>query len=185
MCIWFRSLAILLFAFVSQMTFVTQCFSQTNPRQYFVCNTGYSPQRCRDDLAVLKQALTKYPVEELGDWTWVLVRTQDWKSILLPRGLDPNSPAFTYYEKRETFIEEILVGENSIRRGELLKEWGMTMPALLDFAIAHELGHALCNERDEAKTNRIAHNLQRGNPIDCEIKPPHKRSPNLRAWISR
>ena len=186
MCICFHSLAISILALLTQMTFVGLCFSQTkNPQQHFVCNTGYSPQRCHDDVAILKQALSRYPVEELGDWTWVLVRSQDWKSIVLPRGLSSSCPAFTYYEKHETFIEEALVGESPIRRGELLKEWAMTMPALLDFAIAHELGHALCNERNEAKANRIAYNLQRGNPIDCEVRPRAKSSPNLSAWSSR
>jgi hypothetical protein len=52
------------------------------------------------------------------------VRSEDWKSILVPRGLDPNSPAFTYYDQHETFIEEALVAEVPGRRGKLLIDWG-------------------------------------------------------------
>jgi len=157
----------------------TVCFPQDkNSQQHFVCNTGYSLQQCHEQMAVLRQALAKYPLEELGEWTWILVRSQDWKPIVGPRGLSPNSPAFTYYQKRETFLEEALVGEVPVRRGELLKEWGMSMPALLDVAIAHELGHALCNEKDEAKVNRFAQNLQQGKPIGCEFKLVSKRHPD-------
>lgn len=64
----------------------------------------------------------------------------------------------------------------SFRRGELLKEWGMTMPDLFNFAIAHELGHAFCNEKDEAQADRIARLLLEQKPFACNttlaIKAP-------------
>ena len=116
------------------------------PLQHFACNTGYTVEGCRKDLDVLRKALANYPVAQLGNWTWILVRSEDWKAILLPRGLDPDSPAFTYYPKRETFIEEALVTQVPVRGRELLLKWNMSMRNLLDFAIAHELGHALCND---------------------------------------
>lgn len=144
---------------------------QTNiGAQHFVCNTGYTPEDCRKDTAVLRRALAKYPVAELGEWTWILVRSEDWKPILVRRGLDPDSPAFTYYEGHETFIEEVLVAEVPERHRKLLLEWGMSIPNLLDFAIAHELGHAFCNERDEAKANKVARMLQKDQPFTCESK---------------
>jgi Zn-dependent peptidase ImmA (M78 family) len=46
----------------------------------------------------------------------------------------------------------------------------MNMQDLLDFAIAHELGHALCNEKDEAKANRVAQMLREQKPFACEFK---------------
>lgn len=135
--------------------------------QHFVCNTGYTVERCRNDLAALRSALAKYPVAQLGDWTWILVRSEDWKAILLPRGLDPDSPAFTYYPKRETFIEEALVTEVPGRHRELLLKWNMGLRDLLEFAIAHELGHALCNDRDEWNANRVGQMLRDGNTPSC------------------
>jgi hypothetical protein len=60
-------------------------------------------------MAVLRKVLTKYRADELGEWTWVLVRSADWKYFVTPRGIDPDSPALTYLPKRETFIEEALV----------------------------------------------------------------------------
>ena len=46
--------------------------------QHFVCNTGYTIAQCQRDVAVLRRAMEKYPVAELGEWTWVLVRSSDW-----------------------------------------------------------------------------------------------------------
>ncbi len=137
------------------------------PLQHFVCNTGYTVERCRKDLDVLRKALANYPVAQLGNWTWILVRSEDWKAILLPRGLDPDSPAFTYYPKRETFVEEALVRQVPARGRELLLKWNMSMRNLLDLAIAHELGHALCNDKDEWNANRVGQLLRDGKALSC------------------
>ena len=135
--------------------------------QRFVCNTGYTLEKCREDITVLQRTLAKYPTAELGNWTWVLVRSEDWKAILLPRGLDPDSPAFTFCSKRETFIEEALVTKVPVRSRELLLKWNMGMRDLLDFAIAHELGHALCNDKDEWNANRVGQLLRNGRVPTC------------------
>ena len=139
------------------------------PNQHLVCNTGYTLERCREDQAVLRSALAKYPVAQLGDWTWILVRSEDWKAILVPRGLDPDSPAFTYYSKRESFIEEALVRDVPGRLRELLLKWNMSKRELLDFAIGHELGHALCNDMDEWNANRVGQMLRDGNTPSCGV----------------
>ena len=65
-------------------------------------------------------------------------------------------PAFTYLPSRETFIDEALLQIASSRGLELATSWHMTIPDLLDLAVRHEMGHALCNERDEAAANRTA-----------------------------
>jgi hypothetical protein len=140
---------------------------RSTPVQKFVCNTGYKQKECNEETVVLRKALANYPVAQLGNWTWILVRSEDWKAILLPRGLDPDSPAFTFYAKRETFIEEALVTQVPGRGRELLLKWNMNMRDLLDFAIAHELGHALCNDRDEWNANRIGQELRDGKAPSC------------------
>jgi hypothetical protein len=136
--------------------------------QRFICNTGYTPEKCLKDSAALRRTVAKYPVAQLGEWTWVLVRSEDWKPIVLPRGLNPDSPAFTYYRKRETFIEEALIADVPGREVELTRRWHMSIDRLRDFAVAHELGHALCGEKDEAKTNQVAQRLREGKPLTCE-----------------
>ncbi len=141
------------------------------PVQHFVCNTGYSLTKCQADMAVLRKTLAKYPAAELGEWTWVLVRSAEWKYIVMPLGLDPDSPAFTCLAKRETFIEEALVAIVPQRLGELIMRWGLSTEDLLDLAVAHELGHALCNESSEMKARRAAKALQAGKRPSCEVSP--------------
>ena len=137
------------------------------PAQKFVCNTGYSQTKCDEQVVILRKALANYPAARLGNWTWILVRSDDWKAIVLPRGLDPDSPAFTFYAKRETFIEEALVTQVPVRGRELLLKWNMSMRDLLDFAISHELGHALCNDKDERNANRVGQLLRDGKAPSC------------------
>lgn len=138
------------------------------PLQRFVCNTGYTMEKCLKDIAVLQRTLAKYPVAQLGKWTWVLVLSEDWKPILKPRGLDPDSPAFTYYAKRETFIEEAIVADVPGRRDELKERWHMSPDNLLHLAVSHELGHAFCNNKSEEIANRAAQRLREGRSPSCE-----------------
>lgn len=144
--------------------------AQIAPTQRFVCNTGYSVQRCREQVAVLWSVLHKYPVQQLQGWTWVLVRSQDWKDIVVPRGLDPDSPAFTYLEKRETFIEEALLSPIEVsRRIELFEKWQLPFDRLLELAVTHELGHAICHERDERKADSYGESLRQGKTTVCQV----------------
>ena len=58
---------------------------RSTPAQKFVCNTGYSAEAsATNEMVVLRKALANYPVARLGNWTWILVRSEDWKAILLP-----------------------------------------------------------------------------------------------------
>lgn len=138
------------------------------PRQHVVCNTGYTVEKCRKDIGALRRTLAKYPVAQLGEWTWILVRSEDWKPIVIPRGLDPDSPAFTYYAKRETFIEEALVTNVPGRMDELIARWNTSRERLLDLAVAHELGHAFCNDKSEETANRGVERLLDGKVPSCE-----------------
>jgi hypothetical protein len=156
-----------------QMTFALP--NDQTPVQHFVCNIGYTLEKCRQHIAVLERTLAKYPVAELGNWTWILVRSEDWKAIHLTRGLDPDSPAFTFYPKRETFIEEALVTEVPGRSRELLLKWNMGMKDLLDLAIRHELGHALCNDANERNADRVANLLEQRKLVSCEAKAEAKQ----------
>jgi hypothetical protein len=154
------------------------------PVQKFVCNTGYTQKQCNEDVLVLRKALANYPLTQLGDWTWILVRSGDWKDVLLPRGLDPHSPAFTYYPKRETFIEEALVTQVPGRSGELLLKWNLDLRDLLDIAIRHELGHAFCNDTDERNANRVAKLLEQRKPVSCEVKAEAKQNARHHASLN-
>lgn len=174
-CAGCRWSLILLTGALMVMPFVFSAYplaAQTNgnaSKQHFACNVGYTPRECQVAATVLRKALARYPVDALGEWRWVLVRTEDWKQLLSKRKFDSDSPAFSLLPKRETFLDAALVGRTSIRGVQLRAIWRMPIEDLLDLAIRHELAHALCNERDESKADRAAIALKNGTPLSCRV----------------
>ena len=145
--------------------------------QEFHCHTGYPLAQCQQDILQLKSILTHYPIDRLGPWTWVLVRSQDWKPISQMLQLSPNSPAFTALEPRETFLEEALFIHDAERTAELMQQWHRSMPELLELAVSHELGHALCDQTNEAAANRFGKELRNGLLPGCRpSKQARKKS---------
>lgn len=137
--------------------------------QEFHCHTGYPVAECEKDILELKSLLTRYPIEGLGHWTWVLVRSRDWRPISQMLRLNPNSPAFTALDPRETFLEEALFVHDPQRIAELMNEWQQSMPKLLELAVTHELGHAFCAEPNEAAADRFGEELRNGRLTPCRI----------------
>jgi len=136
--------------------------------QHFFCSTGYALDACREQIATLKTVVAKFPTEALGPWTWVLVRSQDWKQLTKMAGFSLDSPAFVSLDTRTTFVEEALVVRVPGRSTELIRRWGMGTTDLLNTAVAHEMAHALCHSRDEDKATRLAGRLEKNNPISCQ-----------------
>ena len=140
--------------------------------QRFLCAKPYSIAECDKQVVILQAALRRYPIEGLGQWTWVIVRSDDWKPILTRVQMDPNSPAFSILERHQTFVEEALLVANPKRRLELLNKWHIPFDKFLDFAISHELGHAFCSESDEIKAERLGQKLRKGEgPVCGKLKP--------------
>ena len=160
----FATLSVSLFGFALTATAAS---ADTIPKQKFVCNTGYSVPECTRQLGVLREALKPYHPERLGEWTWVLVKSMDWKVILLSRGLNPDSPAFTVLEKRQTFLEEALFVRVPNRSAELLRFWSVPLDKMLDFAITHELGHAACNMQNEHLADDFGRQMREGRNPEC------------------
>ena len=145
--------------------------------QEFHCHTGYSLAQGKKDILELKKVLARYPIEGLGHWTWVLVRSQDWKPISQMLRLNPESPAFTALDPRETFLEEALFVHDPLRTAELMEEWQRSMAGLLELAVTHELGHAFCDEPNEAAADHFGQELRSGRLSRCRIatEPRRKR----------
>ena len=109
----------------------------------------------------------------------MLVRSEYWRLTLLTQTLDPGIPALTDPAARATFFDEALVTGASGRMSELMTVWHMGRESLLDFAIRHELGHALCNDANEMEADRVGRLLEHKKPISCRVKVTAKRLP----WI--
>jgi len=54
------------------------------------------------------------------------------------------------------------------RASELIARWHMGMTDLLNFAVEHEMGHALCHSWDEDKANHVAGILEQKRPLSCQ-----------------
>jgi len=89
--------------------------------------------------------------------------------------LNPDSPAFTALEPRETFLEEALFIHDPQRTSELMIEFNRSMPKLLELAISHELGHAFCAEPNEANADRFAAALRDGLTPSCRSSVPVRK----------
>jgi hypothetical protein len=146
-------------------------------RQTFLCAAPYTVADCEKKVVMLQTTLHGYQAEKLGHWTWVLVRSEDWKPILERVHMDPNSPAFSILERRQTFFEEVLLVPNQKRQNELMSKWGTGLDRLLDLAVTHELGHALCNDPDERRADRFGQRLRRHEAPLCDTRPPAPATP--------
>jgi hypothetical protein len=78
-------------------------------------------------------------------------------------------------EPRETFLEEALFVHDPQRTSELMREWRMSMPKLLELAVSHELGHAFCEEPNESAADHFGEELRKGGLAPCRLSKEAKR----------
>lgn len=138
------------------------------PAQRFVCGAGFTLEECKQSMSVLIKLLDKYRAAHLGDWKWVLVRSEDWKHLLLTHGIQQGVPAITALEMKTTFFDGALMAGPAGRVSELMDVWHLGRDALLDLAVRHELGHALCNDPNEPNAERVAKLLEQDKPVSCD-----------------
>lgn len=141
--------------------------SAVSPPQLFQCNAKVTLGSCRQQMRVLKGLLDKYGATQLGQWKWVLVSSAQWEMVLAENGLSPNIPAFTVLETRVTFFDDALVSGSSKRLSQLMDAWYMSRGGLLDLAVRHELGHALCQDENESHADHVANLLEQKKPPVC------------------
>ena len=140
------------------------------PAQRFVCSARFTLEECKQSMSVLMKLLEKYRAASLGEWKWVLVRSEDWNHLLLARGIPSGVPAITVLGIRTTLFDEGLVTGPAGRVSELMDAWHLSRDALLDLAVRHELGHALCSDTSERSAERVAKLLEQSKPVSCNGK---------------
>ena len=79
----------------------------------------------------------------------MLVRSDDWPTILEGLNLHPGSPAFSVLAPRQTFLNEVLIDGTVQDRAKVLRTFRVPLDQMLDIAVSHELGHAFCMEVSE------------------------------------
>jgi hypothetical protein len=137
----------------------------------FLCSQKYERTGCVKDASALRKAISPYPVQLLGAWSFVLVPADDWKVLVRGQGGDPVSPAFSILDQRVTLLDSSLFIGTAGRNKELLQRFGVIGPELLNLAITHEIGHALCSEKDERRADDYGKELRDGKTLSC-IKTP-------------
>ena len=140
----------------------------------FWCTQDYNQQQCVEDAKTLRQALAPYPLTRLGTWSFVLVPAGDWQALSRGLGRDPVSPAFSVAEQRVTVLDRSLFFVSYARNKELLERFGLAGAALLDLAVTHEMGHVICQERDEGRADAYGKELRDGKVPDCSKTPGRK-----------
>ena len=157
------------------------CFAQQNSAlraypagtwgtQTFLCENGFPVADCKSDFAILRSHLQAYPTAQLGGWTWVLVQSNHWRDLGRNLGLDPASPAYTAIENRLTLIDEsMLVQRDANRNAELIRKFDLPLSKLIDLAVTHEMGHALCGFKDEYKADAVGKRLREGELPYCSV----------------
>jgi len=133
----------------------------------FFCTQDYSRKTCTDHIIVLERELARYPVEQLGTWSFVLAPSDSWKDVVSRLGGDPDSPAFSVIERRTSIFEEALFSVLPARRAELLGIFKTPTDTMLRLAVSHELGHAICKDIDEHRADSYGRDLRAGRVAAC------------------
>ena len=176
-----RGLTAVLFVYALVIATSAQCFAQQNSAlraypagiwgtQTFLCENGFPAGDCKSDFEILKAHLQAYPTAQLGVWTWVLVQSNHWKDLGRDLGLDAASPAYTAIEDRLTLLDEsMLLQRDANRSAELIRKFDLPLSKLIDLAITHEMGHALCGFKDEYKADAVGKRLREGQLPYCSV----------------
>jgi hypothetical protein len=146
----------------------------------FLCSQKYGRTKCVKDATALRQVMAPYPLQLLERWSFVLVPADDWKSLVRSQGGDPVTPAFSMLDQRATLLDSSLFGGFAIRNKELEERFGMIGPALLNLAISHEMGHGICQEKNERRADDYGKELRDGKTPHCGDTQGRKPSSDAR-----
>jgi hypothetical protein len=135
-------------------------FIAKNQEQLY-CDSSYALAECRKQIETLQRALRPYPLALLPKWKWVLVRADRWMALANSLHMDRDSPAVTLLDDETTLLEESLISPQAGRAAELMGSFKTDLNQLLDVAISHELGHAICREKNEFKAESMAREMRR------------------------
>lgn len=132
------------------------------------CANNYTAEKCAAHAGMLADELSKYPVSQLKQWSFAVVPADQWKQLVVTMKGNPDSPAFTVLENRTTLFESALFEPVASRTAVLFKAFSAQGPELLDLAVTHELGHALCKDRNERHADETGRLLRAKVPVVCD-----------------
>jgi hypothetical protein len=128
---------------------------------------GYVRQECVEHLSRLRAVLVQFSTSRLGDWSWILVSSEEWMPLLRRLHLDNRSVAFSSGEQRTVVLQETLFQSHGEASDRLARNLKVPIDQLLPMAVSHELAHILCRDADEAAANRVGEQLRNGKTAEC------------------
>ena len=87
---------------------------QTAKSVQFFCTQDYNRDECHQHALELRRALMTYPLQRLGNWSFVLVPSYKWNDLVRALGGSTHSPAFTIFEQRTTVMESSLFSATAV-----------------------------------------------------------------------
>ena len=133
----------------------------------FLCSQKYDKTECVKDATALRKAMSPYPLQLLGPWSFVLVPADDWKALVRSQGGDAVSPAFSMLDQRATLLDSSLFSPSASRNKELMQRFSLMGAPLVELALTHEMGHGICQEKDERRADNYGIDLRDGKIPDC------------------
>jgi len=133
----------------------------------FLCSQKYDKTECVKDATALRKAIAPYPLQLLGAWSFVLVPADDWKALVRSQGGDPVSPAFSMLDQRATLLDSSLFSPSASRNKELMQRFSLMGAPLVELALTHEMGHGICQEKDERSADNYGKDMRDGKVPDC------------------
>jgi hypothetical protein len=143
----------------------------------FSCTTDYDPSECLTNAALLAKVLERYPTEKMGQWTFVLAGSARWRQTIKQLGGDTESPAFSELIARVTVLKDELFETADSRQAMVARRFGMLPGSILDYAVTHEMGHAICRERQENLADKYGFDLRRGIAPTCSTDRKRSNTP--------
>jgi hypothetical protein len=143
----------------------------------FSCTTDYDPSQCLASAALLAKVLERYPTERMGQWTFVLAGSARWRQTVKELGGDPETPTFSELSARVTVLKDELFETADSRQAMLAQRFGLPPGSILDYAVTHEMGHAICGEREENLANKYGLDLRRGIAPTCATYRKRSNTP--------
>jgi hypothetical protein len=137
----------------------------------FFCSVDYKSSECAKDVRTLQRHLLQYPVDQLGRWSFLLETTDEWSDLVRRLGGPSESPALTILTRNLTLLDRALFSATVDRSTQLTRAFDTRGDDLLELAISHELGHAICSDLDETHAQQYGHKLREGKRIDCLTNP--------------
>ena len=143
--------------------------TRTRGDLHFFCTADYDRRQCAKDSEALRKALVRLPTERLGEWTFVIAASAHWEEMLRRLGGHAGTPAFSLLDVRATVMEEALFSGSLERQMQVRKSFGETGEGLLNLAITHEMGHAVCGDANERSAEEFGRELRERKEAACAV----------------